>query len=214
MNKYDVHIYAVVRVKLEGIEADSQREATDEARKRFEDGRIGEKLGLILPTNATHAEYADEVVRFLVDEQGNEEYRRSQWYDAKEADAPQDEVRVSSNVDPDWMAMVCEWQDLFRSDHCGYWLRGITREPGLGCLAWEDDEQHDFGHEPYREEALAAWREGRPLPEGYHRLDTDFARRSWAEGVKLAGERWYEEGDSDRYDYVVQQALFGKQVYA
>ncbi len=210
MKTYDVHIYAVVRVKLEGIEAPGQREAIDAARKQFDDEGMGEKLGLTRPANAAHAEYADEVVRYLVDEQGDEEHERSQWYES-EALA---EVQVPTKVDPDWTAMVCEANDLFSRDHCGYYLRGVAQEKGLGWLAWEDDEEHAFGQEPHREEALAAWKEGRPLPQGYYRLDADFARRSWAEGVKLAGERWYEEGDSDRYDQVVQQTLFGKQVYA
>lgn len=211
MNKYDVHIYAVVRVKLEGIEAPGQREAVDAARKRFDEEGIGEKLGLTSPASVAHAEYADEVVRYLVDQQGDEEYERSQWYEGDNAPA---EVQVSTTVDPDWIEMVCEANDLFSRDYCGYYLRGVAQEKGLGWLTWEDDEQHAFGQEPNREEALATWKAGRPLPQGYYRLDADFARRSWAEGVKLAGVRWYEEGDSDRYDLVVQRTLFGKQVYA
>jgi hypothetical protein len=38
MKKYDVHIYAVARVKLEGIEAHDQRDAVDEARRQFDEG--------------------------------------------------------------------------------------------------------------------------------------------------------------------------------
>lgn len=214
MNKYDVHIYVVVRVKLESVEASGQREAIAEARKQFEEEGIGRRLGLTLPVHATHAEYADEVVRYLVDEQGDNDYERTRSYEA--ADLDEDGARqahLTSTVDPDWKAMVCEWVDLFRTDHCGYWLRAIAREQGLGCLAWEDDEQHDFTKEPHLDEALAAWKEGQPLPEGYHRLDAEFARRSWAEGVKMAGELWYEEGDAARYDIVMQHTLFGKLVY-
>lgn len=113
----------------------------------------------------------------------------------------------------DWRELVTQSSDLFRSDHCGYYLRGIAKDPSRGWLAWEDDEKHPFGQEPNLEQALAAWVAGQPLPQGYFRLDADFARRSWEEGVKLAGERWFEEGDSDTYDQVIQQTLFGEQVY-
>lgn len=35
MPKYDVHIYAVVRVKMEAIEADSTTDAVEKAREKF-----------------------------------------------------------------------------------------------------------------------------------------------------------------------------------
>lgn len=35
MPKYDVHIYAVVRVKMEAIEADSTTQAVEKAREKF-----------------------------------------------------------------------------------------------------------------------------------------------------------------------------------
>lgn len=37
MAKYDVHIYAVVRVKVYGVEAESQQEATDVAFNKVSD---------------------------------------------------------------------------------------------------------------------------------------------------------------------------------
>jgi len=210
--RYDVEAHAVVKVKLGSIEAADRRAAIDAARKRFADERIGDKLGLAVPDDAVRASFGNEIVRYVVDEHAMALRERTQSGELPEGNSAI-EVTVPTIVDPDWLAMVSEWNDLFSTDHCGYYLRGILRDPALGWLAWEDDEQHEMGEEPDLDEAIVAWRAGYPLPQGYYRLDAEFARRSWAEGVKLAGEPWFVEGDSTRYDYVVQQTLFGKQVY-
>jgi hypothetical protein len=112
----------------------------------------------------------------------------------------------------DWIEFVTQFNDLFRSDHCGYWLRGVEHGP-QGWLAWEDDEQHPFGQEPEREAALTAWRQGSPLPHGWFRLDKELADKAWAIGVQKYGERWYDEGDSTTYDVVIQLALLGEVRY-
>lgn len=112
----------------------------------------------------------------------------------------------------DWRELVVKHNDLFRTDHCGYWLRGV--EHGLqGWLAWEDDGEHPHGNEPGREEALAAWACGAPLPPGWFRLDESLADKAWDVGVRQEGETWYEEGDSDTYDTVMQFALLGELRY-
>lgn len=124
-------------------------------------------------------------------------------------------VTLTSDVDPDWIAFcVGPDTDLFRSGYCGYWLRGVERTKARGRLVWEDDEQHAFGEEPGRKEALRAWRKGEALPNGWHRMDLAFAVKAWGVAVLTFGEKWYDEGDADRYDYVVQQALLGEQRYA
>lgn len=69
--KYNVHLYAVVRVKIEDIEAGSQTEAIEKAEERF----YADPDQLIRV-----AEYADEVEAALVDEQGDPEYLNSRHY--------------------------------------------------------------------------------------------------------------------------------------
>lgn len=69
--KYRVHIYTVVRVPFE-VEAQDQAGAIEAARNLLE------------PTSfrSRDAEDAEEVVGFLVDEDGDEEYSLSRSYDA------------------------------------------------------------------------------------------------------------------------------------
>ncbi|MBI4311443.1 MAG: hypothetical protein HY681_06645 [Chloroflexi bacterium] len=82
--KYDVHLFTVVRVKLEGIEATSQRDAIEKAQQRFARERIGEALGLTRSISGVETEYAEEVVDYLVDEEGDPEYKRSRRYRPEE----------------------------------------------------------------------------------------------------------------------------------
>jgi hypothetical protein len=70
--KYRVHVYLTVRVPFDDIEAESQEAAIEAARKLVDDYSFRLK----------DAEYADEITNFLVDEDGDEEYERSQSYDA------------------------------------------------------------------------------------------------------------------------------------
>ena len=112
----------------------------------------------------------------------------------------------------EWTEFVVQFNDLFRSDHCGYWLRGVEHGP-QGWLAWEDDEQHPFGQEPDREVTLMAWRQGKPLPRGWFRLDREVAVKAWHIGVHKWGENWYDEGDSTTYDTVIQLALLSEVRY-
>ncbi len=92
--KYDVHVYTVVRVKLTGIEAESQRQAMEIAENaRFNDlfnGAFREDFlidtGSVLnpgnPLTVAHVESAEEIAGFCVDEQGDEAYRNSKHYNA------------------------------------------------------------------------------------------------------------------------------------
>ncbi|RTL09092.1 MAG: hypothetical protein EKK62_04120 [Acidimicrobiia bacterium] len=122
-------------------------------------------------------------------------------------------VTVTSAVDPDWIAFCTNNSDIFMRSYCGYWLRGVESDKVRGLLVWEDNEQHAPGDEPNRREAIRAWKKGEPLPAGWHRLDTAVAVKAWGVGVLTWGEMWYAEGDADRYDYVIQKALFGEQRY-
>lgn len=70
--KYRVHLYAVVRVPVDDIEADSQLEAVEKAEN-----------GVNLHHELDHYgnEWAEEIVYAMVDEEGDEEYDNSRWYD-------------------------------------------------------------------------------------------------------------------------------------
>jgi len=110
-------------------------------------------------------------------------------------------------------------QDMFRRDHCGYWLRGVEYDKRLGWLCWEEDTDGDrppFGNEPNRYVAIDTWRAGGDLPSGWHRLDRATATRAYVEGVKRYGVEWYDSPDSDasRYDILIQLALLGEIRYS
>ena len=78
MPKYNVHLYAVVRMRFDDIEADSQVDAISIA-EGLDLHKEVENLGR--PTSeATNYEYADENVYFLVDEVDDDQYLRSESY--------------------------------------------------------------------------------------------------------------------------------------
>jgi len=77
MSKYRVHVYLVVRVPFD-VEAESQEEAIKAAEKLVDNDSYR------LP----EAEDAEEIVGYLVDEEGDEEYERSVSYDGNRKPAP------------------------------------------------------------------------------------------------------------------------------
>ena len=110
------------------------------------------------------------------------------------------------------MELVTKYLDIFRNDHCGYWLRAIAHDDG-GWLVWEDDEEHLLGQEPNADVAKSSWERRVPLPLGWYYLDTVAASKAYDIGVLQWGENWYEEGDSDDFDVVIQLALLGEVRY-
>lgn len=68
---YSVHCYAVVRIELTGISAKSPREAAIAANAQFD-----------WDTKKRHAEFADEVIEFLVDVEGDTDFTRSIRFNA------------------------------------------------------------------------------------------------------------------------------------
>ena len=74
VKKFNVHVFPVVRVKICDIKASSQTEAIKKARKLRDLEALSE-----LDPDVT---YADEISHFLVDEQGDDEHLRSQFYEA------------------------------------------------------------------------------------------------------------------------------------
>jgi hypothetical protein len=75
---YDVHIYAVVRVKAPNVEAVSQEEAIRNA-----DVDLYGLFDNHAKSGEIETEYAEEQAYYLVDEAGDEEHERSRWHDGE-----------------------------------------------------------------------------------------------------------------------------------
>jgi len=80
--KYDVHVYATVRVMVPGIEAESQEEAIKTAQAQLDNDQTLYEL-FDHPENEVVTSYAEEITGYLVDETGDESYERTTFYDAK-----------------------------------------------------------------------------------------------------------------------------------
>jgi len=119
-------------------------------------------------------------------------------------------ITVETTVDPEWVDLCTKYNDLFIHGYCGYWMRGYARTDKLGWLVRESD---DDDPEKAPAEVLKAWRAGEPLPQGWHRLDIDMARKAWVEGFKRDGQSWFENGDANTYDNAVQLAMLGEVRY-
>lgn len=75
-----VHIYAVVRIPIRGVVADNHREAMEKALKaHLEQNELDHLPGEL--------EDAEEVVGFMVDEEGDEEYTNTKAYDCRREEA-------------------------------------------------------------------------------------------------------------------------------
>lgn len=71
---YDVHVFTVVRVKVEAIEADTMPDAIERARELLDFSSL-----------LDHPKYnwADEHSHYLVDVHGSSDYSESHWYTDK-----------------------------------------------------------------------------------------------------------------------------------
>lgn len=76
--KYRVHIYAVVRVPVSNVEADTPQEACFKAMNVVSLGPLLSRTQCC--GRADYVEYADEVQEFLVDVEGDEDFSNSQTY--------------------------------------------------------------------------------------------------------------------------------------
>jgi hypothetical protein len=72
---YDVDVFTLVRVKVEGIEADSMPEAIERAIEAVD-------FNSLLSHPGYH--WADEHSHYLVDFHGSSDYSESHWYANKE----------------------------------------------------------------------------------------------------------------------------------
>src|SRR5216684_9404176 len=79
-NKYDVHIFTEVRVKVCQVEASDHAEAIKKAEQQVDLHALllNERPGY----GACETEWAEPQMteEYLVDEVGDEEYRQSRWY--------------------------------------------------------------------------------------------------------------------------------------
>ena len=77
--KYDVHIFALVRVKVAGIAAQSQAEAIVKAEDSVDLYHLFDNAGAF---GVEATEFADEITHYLVDEVGDLTHQRSRFYEA------------------------------------------------------------------------------------------------------------------------------------
>lgn len=126
-------------------------------------------------------------------------------------------VEVTVEVDNEWIEYCTQSSDLFRTDHCGYWMYGMEHEAKLGWLCYEHNDGEktvdQVADSAEYEDIVALWKAGADLPEGWYRLDKEAAVRAYGEGFKRSGAFWYSDGDASDYDVAIQKALLGKVVY-
>lgn len=76
MPKYDVHLFAVIRFTLRGVEAESMEEACRRAEQVVNAEAIKNAMR---GGSEFEADFADEIIEALVDVQGDEQYEHSTW---------------------------------------------------------------------------------------------------------------------------------------
>jgi len=87
--EHDVHIFAVVRIKIPRVKANSALEAIPKALE--EAGDLDQVL--------SRAEYADEISHYLVDESDDSEHQHSTWFlDAEHWDQVRNQVEDGVRV--------------------------------------------------------------------------------------------------------------------
>lgn len=77
MPTYNVHLYPVVRIMIPNIEATSMEEAVKKATELFypvKDTEFG------IHHQFGELDFADDIVGYLVDIQGDEDYAESKWF--------------------------------------------------------------------------------------------------------------------------------------
>jgi hypothetical protein len=136
------------------------------------------------------------------------------------------EIEVAVPRD-NWIDYLTQFSDILGHDYIGYWARGAFRNK-RGWLLWEFEMDqrplpagvHYVDHLSAQSEnklhatAIRAFKDGEALPPHYHALDEAAAIKAYLCGVEWKGVDWFDDGDCDAYDYVLQQALLGEQRYA
>jgi hypothetical protein len=126
-------------------------------------------------------------------------------------------ITMQVEVDAGWIEFVTGgsegFVDVFFGGHSGYWMEGIEHSPSRGWLAYEFGAEDHHATDDEKEKAIFAFMVGDKLPEHFHALNLETAKKSWVEGVKREGLEWYENGDGCTYDCALQFALLGSLVY-
>lgn len=124
-------------------------------------------------------------------------------------------------VPGEWIDFLTKYSDIFRTDHSGYWMYGVSIDNGDGCTpegGWLAYEHGDDARPTEEEEGMVenAHQDGEPLPERWFLIDKAFAIKAYVEGAKKWGLDWYDErkdNDATTYDWVVQMAALGEARY-
>lgn len=123
-------------------------------------------------------------------------------------------TNVDTEIHPYWVEFITSDQDLFKPSYVGYWLAGMEHDDQKSeWLVYETGGEMSFrevNEFPEYDSVVQDWKDGKPLPEKWFRLDQAFVVKSWAEGFKRGGQRWYEDGDAITYDVAIQSALLGE----
>jgi hypothetical protein len=105
--------------------------------------------------------------------------------------------------------------DIFAQQHSGHWAEGILHgksalgQIDLGWLIFDKSSDDYQDHD-----AIAAFKEGAELPNGYYRLDAAAATKIVAHGILLHGIGFVQgETDASQSDDVIQTVLLGKVTY-
>lgn len=83
--KHKVHLFALVRLQLEDVGAETHEAAVEKATARFHDlyEIFDTKNVRQLPAGIADLEFGEEISHFLVDEAGDPEHERSTWHGAR-----------------------------------------------------------------------------------------------------------------------------------
>lgn len=134
---------------------------------------------------------------------------------------PKVTVTLDVEVDPIWIEFcTSKYVDVFIYGYCGYWMCGMEHNDTLGWLCYEYDWGGDepqpidqVRESPQYPAIVKSWEAGETLPPHWFRLNEELAIKAWAEGVKKYGINWFEDGDANTYDNVLQLTLLGELVY-
>jgi hypothetical protein len=98
--KHDVHIFAVVRVKRAGVEAENHDDAVKKAMEKFHDlyELFDTRNIRKLPDGVIDVEFGEEFSHFLVDEEGDREFECSTWHEGKGVELPSKGKEESRSV--------------------------------------------------------------------------------------------------------------------
>lgn len=142
--------------------------------------------------------------------------RRNEAITERPEEKPKTKVTIEVEVDDGWIDFAVYNNDLFRTSYCGYWLYGVEFDDDLGWLCYVDGN----GGKPkdaQANKAIKAWKAGEKFPDNKHGkfylLDRQAAIEAFKQGVIWRGAEWYENGDANAYDHVIQMALLGDIVY-